>query len=66
VNQWQLRPVSLPSSPVPSDQNEFQRMRAKLHPPPNLTEQDKRIRQVWDLHGTEKGRTLKEQYLQKA
>jgi hypothetical protein len=53
-------------SSVPSEQNEFQRMRAKLRCPPNMTEQNKRLRRVWDLHGTEKSRALKEQHLQKA
>ena len=30
-----------------------------------MTDQEKRLRQVWGLHGTEKGRALKEQRIRR-
>jgi hypothetical protein len=65
--RWRLRPVSLPPSPAPSDlQNELQRIRQNLRRPKNMTDQEKRIRKVWELHGSEKAQTLKERLLRKA
>jgi hypothetical protein len=65
--RWRLRPVSsLPPSPESSDfQSELQRMRENLRRPKNMTEQEKRIRKVWELHGTEKGQALKERHFHK-
>jgi len=67
LRKWQLRPVSTSPSSSPSEsENELQRMRAKLRPPPQMTDQQRRVRQVWSLQGTEKGQMLKEQHLRKA
>ncbi|KAF8228521.1 hypothetical protein L208DRAFT_238388 [Tricholoma matsutake] len=67
LGRWKLCPVSVPPTPSPFDmQNELQQMRAKLRPPPNMTEQQKRLRRVWDLQGTDKGQVLKERLLRKA
>jgi hypothetical protein len=64
-HRWQLRPVSPTRSPGPPEVNELQRMRAALRRPSNMTDQEKRLRQVWELHGTEKGRALKERHLRR-
>ena len=40
-------------------------MRARLRQPANMTEQERRVRTVWGLQGTEKGRALKEKFVKK-
>ncbi|KAF8237373.1 hypothetical protein L208DRAFT_1389387 [Tricholoma matsutake] len=67
LDRRKLRPVSVPPPTSPCGmQNDHELQRAMLRRPPNMTEQQKRLRRVWDLQGTDKGQALKERILHKA